>query len=337
VSGTVTSAVALRDDVLALTGDLPGMPDRTLVDIVNRIGVVTDLNRHRQAESTSQRVLSVLLGKDRERQLRSLSLLAANQTAVLDLVSEVADHTAVTGLCIERLALHLAWVRDTAEAARDAAWQALDEIRELSDMVARIAAECRRRLVAVEDRVAALERTVAAQQHLDATLARLAAIPARRRLPWLCEVVVIARDVAAGPCGLAGGRHYAALLTRHLVERQTAAGTVQVAGVHAYLDEMAGALGTPQRNEIAAWILESGVAGSLALPRGPLTASIVLTAELAALPERDRPATPGRVATGLTRMRLGAPPQTIRLPELIRSLIEEQFAAAARRGAGSGG
>ncbi|GAA1018210.1 hypothetical protein Aple_034150 [Acrocarpospora pleiomorpha] len=327
---------AYRNDVAALKGDAPGLEDRVLLEVANRFGVIRDLNAHSTAESLPRRILSALVGEDRERQIRSIGLLNDNQEALVEWVTGIADQAAVTAFCLERVARHLAHVRATAEAAHANSLQALGEVRELAGIVSRIAAECERRLRDLENDLAHLRRRVDARHELDLVLSRWTLTD--RELPWLCRLVLLARSLAAGPCGHAervdGDRTARDILAARVVERRQPANGPRLASIHVHLDEMIARLGTPQRCEIAAWLLESTVPEPLALRRGPLTATIVFAAELAALPARSRPPEPGRTAVALSQQKYGAPPHAISLADLVIGLIDEQFDAAAESARG---
>ncbi|MFD9733263.1 diguanylate cyclase regulator RdcB family protein [Umezawaea sp. NPDC059074] len=304
-----------------LTADVPLLSDRVLVEVANRIGVVHDLTRHRAAETGASRVFSALVGADRDRQLRSIGALTTNQEDLLSWIVQVANATSVTAYGLERVARHVKQVRDLAQAAYDGVRQTDAELRHLATVVSEFAAACERRLRATENRVARLERAVDAADAFERTLGRWSTGLTYRRLPWLCQVVLIAREVLAGPYGRAhrvdGPRDRSAMIARLVGGRPAG-----LAGTHTYLDEMVAAVDSKNAAEVTTWLLEPE------LRIGPMTEAVVLALELAALPSPARLAEPGRTALSLVRSRRGRPSHSATAVDVATWLVDEQFAAA---------
>ena len=319
-------------EIKAITKDVPGIDDRALLDVVNRIGVAKDLTAHRSGESVSSRILSTVIGTDRERQLRTLRALTDNQREIFRWVTEIANGVTITGLCLERVTQHLRHVRDVATAAHELSLRNAAELRELADVVARIAAECERRLHQLELRVAVLERANSARESLDQTVSRWQAGLSYSRLPWLCQVILLARESASGPCGAVehydGNTSYRERLTNVLISDRRSKHGASSAGLPRYLAEMIDATTSRTQVEVAGWLLEIGLPGALALPNSPLTSTVLHALELAALPDGTRPGNVPGAALDLARQRYGGPDGFYRVQDLVRILVDDQFAGA---------
>ena len=307
----------MTGDVVALARQIPAVEDRTLLELVNGLTVAQAITADRRELGPVARIVTQILGRDRSGELLTVQALIDGQRALMCWVTEICDRGAITNLTVARIADHLRLSLSTAESARDMA----TELGEVLGTRLRILEESRARADALS----------AAEHALNASLTAWDAGRTYAALPWPYQVILIARELAAGACGrlepLTGDDRYRLRITDGIVARLRATVGERGFAVAEVLDESWPELRTEQR-WLVAEVLDIGLDGSLALPGCPLASVAGTTMELAALPEDARPSSPGRSAMSLGRRRQGRIDGSATFPRFVERAVNEQLDAA---------
>lgn len=304
-------------DVTALAQQIPAVEDRALLELVNGLTVAQAITADRRELGPAARIVGQILGSDRTGELLTLQALIDGQEALTRWVTEICDRGAITSLTVARIADHLRLVLRTAESARD--------------MAATLGEVLGAQLRALEESRARADALSAAEQAFNASLAAWDAGRTYAAVPWPYQVILLARELAAGACGrlepLTADNRYRVRITDGLVARLRASVGGHGFAIAEVLDESWPELRTEQR-WLVAEVLDVGLDRSLALPGCPLASVAATTMELAALPEDARPSSPGRSAMSLGRRRQGRIDGSATLPRFVERAVNEQLDAA---------
>ncbi|MEV7803970.1 hypothetical protein AB0O28_13560 [Microbispora sp. NPDC088329] len=308
-----------------------------LLELANGIRVAEDLSGRRR--SVFSRMIDGITGKSAQADRVALGALAGGQRALMEWVTEVTESSAVTNLTLarvtrqvldtrRRLAQADAAGRRNAEGMRLLA-EFLDEaLSQVDDRLTRI----ERRLDWIERRQDVLELNFTAQASFELSVGAWASGQTYGDLPWICQVALLAWEVAIGPAGqveyLTGDHRYRDKLINSILghewTRRAVPAPFTVSGL---LDEAANRLHTPERRLLIAELLGSGLTGRLATPMWPLCAALVTALELAAIPE-GAPEHPGKIALELVRQRHGWLDGSAEPIGFVRRIVNEQADAA---------
>ncbi|GGM02771.1 hypothetical protein ACFFX1_39675 [Dactylosporangium sucinum] len=320
------------DDVRRMVRRLPGVSDRTLLELVNGLGVARGITADRAEQGVVARLFAQLTGSDHKAQLMTFRALVDGQQALVELSTEAAQRAAVTDLALARVATHLRYTRDLADAT------ALEQ-RRLADVAEALGEYIR----ACDERIAVLEQWRAS---VDLRLAAddvLAGLGSRAKaghggVPWPVLAVLMARELAAGVCGrweAQAGPAFRVRVADVLLAalREVAALPDRGFPLETVLDDGWRALRTGDHRRLLAELLDAGLDPRLALVDRPLTATVALTMELASLPDTARPERPARIALELSRRRTGWVDGGATISGFVKRAVGEQFdlAAQARR------
>jgi hypothetical protein len=315
-----------------LAEQIPLVPGRVLLELTNGLTVASALTAERQAQGMVARLVSQILGRDRKAELMTLRSLIDGQQALADWLTEVSARGAVSDLALAMAAAQLSETNRVAADARARSLTLATELRNLSAVVAELAEICGKRLDEIDAWRAEVTAYLAAQRAFDMAVERWQAGRSYSALPWAYQVILLAREVAAGPCGRWEREHDQEFSTRltdrmvtHLTGRGSAAGGLVVArlleeGNHELLDET--------QRQLVAEVLDIGLVPSLALSPRPLATAAAFTMELSALSPVDRPANPGGIAVELVRHRVGWLDGGATLSSFVSTAVHEQMEAA---------
>jgi hypothetical protein len=315
-----------------LAEQIPLVPGRVLLELTNGLTVASALTAERQAQGVVARLVSQILGRDRKADLMTLRSLIDGQQVLADWLTEVSARGAVSDLA---LAMAAAQLSETSRVAADARARSLalaTELRSLSAVVAELAEICDKRLDEIDAWRAEVTAYLTAQRSFDLAVERWQAGRSYAALPWAYQVILLAREVATGPCGRWEQEHDGEFSTRltdrmvtHLASRvPTTAGFM----VSRQLEEGSPGLLDDTQRQLVAEVLDVGLAGDLALSPRPLATAAALTMDLSALPPADRPANPGGIAVELARRRVGWLDGGATLSSFVSTAVHEQMEAA---------
>ncbi|MGW6978388.1 hypothetical protein ACWGE1_02890 [Streptomyces sp. NPDC054932] len=326
----------LPEDLRSLALEMPLLTDRVLLELANSMVVAEDLTRYRREQSFSGALLARIVGGERQRELLTTRALVDGQRSLVTWATELSGQARITDLALARVAECLGATRRRVE---EVSGQTSARLTELADVVARIAEACEirftegeSRLAALEEHQAATELRLEAEEALALSLGRWTAGQSYSGLPWSVQVVLLSAEIAAGPAGAhnfrSGRDAYGERLVNAVlnVSRPDAPqGRFTLADL---LDEGCGTA-APDRLRLAAEILGSGLAPSLAAPAGPLSAVAATAVELWALPGAARPPRPTETAAALVQRRHGWwTPRTGTARHFVERVVTEQATAA---------
>ncbi|MFI6851539.1 hypothetical protein [Streptomyces sp. NPDC050416] len=319
--------------------DMPVVADRIMLELANSLVVAEDLTPFRSEQSAIAALLARLTGRDRRRETLTARALVDGQKALVAWATELTGHAQVTDIVVGLVAEHLQQTR--AELARADAHTAA-RLEDLADVVARVTEVCEQRFAKAESRLAALERQgqlvqlrLAAEESLELSVSRWSAGRSYSQLPWLLQVVLLSREVATGPAGrndhLTGSDAFQERLIHRILQAPRTMGLPRDRFTLAELiDESYRDMDDPKMLHLVAEVLGSGLEPSLAIPAGPLSSALTVSAELASLPGPARLERPAETALALVRRRGGALQRTTSRREVARRLAAEQFEAVRR-------
>jgi hypothetical protein len=324
----------MSNELDRLADQIPLVSGRVLLELANGLTVASALTSDREARGAVSRLVSQIIGRDRRAELMTLRGLIDGQQALTDWLAEVSARGAVSDLA---LAMAKSQLNETSEVAARAHARSLTldaDLRGLSTVVAELADICAKRLDEIDTWRAEVTEYLAAQRAFDMAVERWQAGRSYSLLAWPYQVLLLAREIASGPCGAWQRAHDTEFSVRlidrivsHLASRvETAEGFVTAQ----LLDEASDQLAGESPRQLVAEVLDIGLAPGLALPPSPLTAAAALTMELASIPEADRPSKPGRVAVELTRRRVGWLDGGATLAGFAATAVHEQFETAGR-------
>lgn len=312
-----------------LVEQIPLVTGRVLLELTNGLTVASALTAERHDRGIIAQLVAQVLGRDQKAQLMTLRGLIDGQQALTQWIVEVSNRGAISDLALAQVAGHLRQTkRITAELQSRASALAAD-LRELSTVVAEIAQVCADRLGELEKWRAEITLRVSAQTALDTAIERWQAGRSYTDLPWAYQVLLLAREVALGPCGkwehLYGAEFSPRLADRIVAHLRSRMRPPESFALAALLDDSINELPKEQHRQLVAQVLDAGLEPGLALPARPLTATASLATELAALPRSARPEEPGTIALELIRRRLGWIDGGATLPEFIGVAVQEQM------------
>lgn len=209
-------------DLRALAERIPLAADRALVEIVNNTETAAHLSDYRAGEGFFRRKWSRLTGADRKREVQGGQALARAQSLTVDVVRDLGEHLSFTNLNVALVATRLDELAQETSDNGLLARQGLHEVSELASVVASFMDVTSFRLDAVEQRLdqhaARLDSQAAAMLELerrqvhtelwqasrdsmDTLIRRWQAHGVYRSLPFPCQVLLLARQLAAGKPG----------------------------------------------------------------------------------------------------------------------------------------
>jgi NTE family protein len=168
-----------------LPSRVPVVSDRSLLHLVNSIGVAADLTAHRPA-GFFDKALAMLPGQKKAAQSRvALAHLAVADGELAAAVESLASSATVSNLALVQTQRHLLRLKETVELHEDQ----LPEMHASLDSMITVTGS---RLAELEGRVAALE----SGQALDRLVNAWRAGNTYQRLPWLLAVTLLCCDAA---------------------------------------------------------------------------------------------------------------------------------------------
>ncbi|MFI0508891.1 hypothetical protein ACH3Y9_02355 [Streptomyces sp. WSLK1-5] len=305
------------------------MSDRLLLELVNGIGVAGAVTADRASMGVMGRLIANITGKDHAAQVLTFRHLINGQQALVQLSVEANLRNGVTDLALARVSNHLKSVKEVTLALRT-------EHDDLAGMVGKLIQECDARdesLVQVRRRLSVMELRMAADDFLDDAVAEAERVLAG--VPWPYQVILLARQLASGPCGKwyaeQGDTGYRARIAKAVTDsidevRQAPRHAVQLVGT---FDESWRVLRQTEERRLLAELLDVGLNPQLACAHVPMTQMAALTMELASLSDDTRPHRPAKVALELTRRRVGHLDGGATAQRFVDLAVREQFAIAA--------
>ncbi|WP_169988949.1 hypothetical protein [Microbispora sp. H10836] len=280
-----------------------------------------------------------ITGKSAQADRVALGALAGGQRALMEWVTEVTESSAVTNLTLARVTRHVVDTRRQLAQVDAVGQRNTESMRLLAELLGEALsqvdnrlAELERRLDWIERRQDILELRFKAQESFELSVGAWASGQTYGDLPWLCQIALLAWEVATGPAGqveyLTGDRGYRDKLINSILghdwTRRAIPAPFTVSGL---LDETAIRLHTAERQLLIAELLGSGLTGRLATPTLPLCAALMTALELAAIPD-GRPEHPGKIALELVRLRHGWLDGSAEPIGFVRRIVNEQADAA---------
>ncbi|MEV4103373.1 hypothetical protein AB0J42_24205 [Nonomuraea sp. NPDC049649] len=264
---------AISDDVRRMARRLPGVTDRTLLELVNGLGVARGVAADSAELGVIGRLVAELTGRRHKAQLLIFQSLINGQLALTDLATESNRRSAVTDLALARVADHLRQVKETAAATRIAQQRLSFEVSELTVLVGEYIQVCDERFRELEDWRASIDLKLAADDFLADAVARADA--AYAGVPWPYQAILMARHLASGSCG-----RWDALRTNETYRTRVTEAIFGVLGeVHAapdrgvtfvaVLDDSWRRLHSADQRWLMAELLDAGLRPELALDRKP--------------------------------------------------------------------
>lgn len=330
----------MPSDLRRLSKTLPGLPDRVLLELGNSVVVAADHTRSRRRQGAVARLVSTLVGRDRERQLLTLQSLVDGQAALAAWATDIQTRAAMTDFALEVVADRVIRTQQRIAAQGERIDHTTAELRRLADIVARVAEAADTRFHRIEDRLEALEQwrgrtdlRMLAGTAFELAVGRWATGQTYANLPWLLQVVLLARELATGPPGqyadVSGDQSYQELFVLRVIDaKRTAADGPGDFVVTRELDRVVGRLG-PDEPALLAELLGAGLEPMLRLPTRPLTATITTALELSALPGASRPPHPAETARALVSLHTEPAAQTADASSFTQQAIAEQATAVA--------
>lgn len=338
-----------------LLADIPLADDRMMLELVAGLEKADDLSAHRgRKRGFFGNVLDVVTGRDRMRSAATDRALLQSQRMTREWVIELSEQSRLTDLALARTARKLYEIGEEVQYVGQLSRQALLEVRELAGILNRVAEALNRRLdehewrldeherrldqhdLTLRDldrRVLAVELGQRAWLDFDTAIRRWEANGAYGSLPWVCQVVLLAHEVASGAAGLyefvTGDRGWRERLRLRLTaDPRSRAAWEGSRSLAAVLDEVWPALPTLEHREMVAELLGVGLPPELRTTAGPLSTALSTTLELAARPADIRPRDVADEALDRARSRSGWIPGSLTAAELVRLAVQEQADAA---------
>ena len=313
----------------------PLVSDSMLLQLANDIVVAEDISRRQR--TLIGRLVDGITGQGQRATALSLEALAGGERTLMAWVTEVCKSGRVSNLTLARVTRH---VTDTRRA--------LDELtgdqRGTTARVSQLTRDFEVALSRVDDKFAQLDsRLDRLEQGL--YLVELRQLAERRftgsveawafrqtydDLPWACQIVLLAREVANGPVSLlehTEDEDYRERLVRRILQHNGVPAARTPFAIARLFDDAAAELRASGRDELIAELLESSLTRDLKMPVGPLTALLRTTLEL-----RESHGTPpdrlGQRALSMIRERYGWVDGTADVEAFVRRVINEQADAA---------
>ncbi|MGW3283135.1 hypothetical protein ACWDR3_00655 [Streptomyces sp. NPDC001002] len=350
-------------DLRQLRRRIPQAGDRALAEIVNGLATVEDMTAARARHGFFGRVLLGWNRKDRRRALEVDAAMARTQRHMVTWAKETARHLAFTDLTVGLLAMEVEKLQYDVARVGELTYQALDEIRELAgvltefiDVVSRRLDEIdarlddherildahTRALLETDRRLLAVELWQSAWAESDTVVRRWRHQGAYAGLPWLCQVLLLARECAAGRPGLhefvTGDRSWRGRLADDILSdprsesgRESfgpgrAGGAPGRRSVRALVDRIIAELPDADERQMVAEVLGIGLSPRLRPPHRPVGYAVARGLELSArqpLTSED----PAREAAADARRDYGHL-ELLTYEEFVHTAIREQADAA---------
>jgi hypothetical protein len=306
----------------------PLVSDGMLLQLTNDVMVAEDISRRPQT------FIGRLTGQELRAIAMSIGDLAEGERTLMAWVTDVCESGRVTNLTLARVTRHVLDTRRALAALgtkqRDTAARVSQLTRDLDAALTKV----NHRIAQVESRLAALEEgldRVRLEQLADRGFAESVEAWESGRtyddLPWVCQVVLLAREVANGPVGLLehveGERRYRERLAWKFLRHESISGVRRPFVITRLFDDAAAGLHASGRGQLVAELLESGLTSDLMMPVGPLTALLRTTLEPGGGPGPSA----GR-ALSMTRERYGWIDGTSDVETFVRRVVAEQADAA---------
>ncbi|MFB8027340.1 hypothetical protein ACFQ6U_02485 [Streptomyces sp. NPDC056465] len=322
----------MTDHLDTVARGVPLVDDRLLLELANELRTADDLNRAASREGFFARLLGHATGhtRIRERNIRRASISA--QQGTFQWLTSLTERMTVTDLVVAEVAEEVSEVKRQQAGIAAASLWSVERIDELGALVGRLARDAGHVLHDHDRRLAAVE----AQLATDAAVRRWRWPRPDPGLPWLVRVVLLAREVAAGPAGEFAFTGDGRVPVRDdLVERMLQNpsarwydGSKSLSGLlTAAVSDMPGI----DHRRMIAELLGVGLEGELAETAGPLTKALADTAQRVATEEIS----PSRAAGDAMRNASGNGGRylwtSLSIEQLLRRVVDEQFEEAAVR------
>jgi hypothetical protein len=311
-------------DINALFADVPIANGRMLLEVVNGITVGRSMGGRRNGFFTG--LLAGVSGRQQRGTNAALAVLAEGQYGLAAWLTELTSGTAQTNLALDRSVRQIRQLRAALERVTERSEQLTGQLREVVELQIE-------QFDHLDERVTELELWRAAEDEYNRLFATWASGERYPRLPWVFRVVLLAREMAGGPCGdwehRNGERKYRDRLAHQVrADPGTRQAIDGLTTIRHLLDASIAELDGEEPMLMIAELLDAGLAPGLALPRRPLAATIVAALELSSLPAPVRPPRPAELAISLVRRQLGELEGATDRDSLVTQLVDEQADAA---------
>jgi hypothetical protein len=310
---------------------VPLVNDRLLIELVNELHTADDLSRGRGRETFFGRLLGRATGRARRRDQAIDEAVIGAQRRTVDWVKSLNARLAVTDLVVAEVSDELTQVSKRLDTVESVLTWTADGLRELANVVAELATQTSQVLDDHERRLSALE----SKDAINEAIGRWRRPVPDPGLPWLVGAVLVAREVVAGPAG----KHmfnfpeagFGQLLTAKLLADPPQPWYQGVRPVRVLLADAVAALPSDEHKQMVADLLGDGISERFAIKAGPLTAALARAAALAGYDGTP----PDEAARTALRDTLRSGDRfvfrSLSAEELVRQIVDEQFAEASRR------
>lgn len=329
-------AKAFMDAVMDAT--LPLLWDSMLLQLANDIVVAEDISRRQR--TLIGRMSNEVTGQEQRGGALSLQALAGGERTLMAWVTEVCESGRVTNLTLARVTRHVMDTRRALDALdadqRGTTTRVSQLTRDFEVALARVDdkfAQVHSRLDSLEEGLYRVKLRQLADRGFDESVEAWAFGKAYKDLPWACQVVLLAREVAHGPVSLLehaeGERGYRERLVQRvlqILQHDDIPAARKPFAITRLFNDAVAELGGGER-QLVAELLESGLGSDFIMPVGPLTALLRTILELrdshGAQPERLR-----QRALSMTRERYGWVDGAADVEAFVRCVITEQADSA---------
>lgn len=321
-----TSPSAFTRHLNALQRRVPVVGDKALIDLVNGIQVSKDLIRYRKNRGFFGKLMDRLDGSDRQRQILIDGNLIAGQEALHQWVLELSDSLRISQVALEVTQQSLLEARDAIRQQKRSLQEQKQAVLALSKQFEQLAQQLGTRLNQLEARVRKLEVRLAANEDLDRIVTAWAAEQTYIKLPWLVQVVLLAREVFSSSVAIYELETGDTTRFRPLLVNKILSTSSQMPKSFFGLADLLDVSWTEMEESdrfLTATLLEVHSLPKPRLLNVPLLFTIGTTLELATLPEEARPAKPGQCALALCRSQIDSISRTTDARELVTAVIEE--------------
>ncbi|MGW4204363.1 hypothetical protein [Streptomyces sp. NPDC004726] len=346
-------------DLRILAEQIPLAGDRALAEIVNSTQTAAHLSGFRAREGFFHRRWSRLTGADRKREVQSAQALAHAQRLTVDLVRDLGEHLSFTSLNVALVATRLDELAQETEDSGLLARQSLAEVSELASVVTSFMDITTRRLSAVEQRLdehsalldahgtalLELERRLVhtelwqvSRDTADILLRRWRTQGIYRTLPWPCQIMLLARQLASGKAGehesAVGDRGWRerlaeeALADDGLARLREELGWRERLPLSTLLEHVLNELPSEEDRLMVAELLGSGLPPALRPPHRPLGHAVARTLERSVLQPSESRDVVIRQARQDTVRECQSQPGAMTVQEFVRWAVDEQADAA---------
>jgi len=320
-----------EDDIRALCVRVPGVSDHLLLELVNGLEVSKDILRSECRGSVFAGLRDVLTGATRRRQLRVSENLVVGQSAIIDLVVELAGTQEATAYGLMVTAEHLGRLR--AEVGQHDGLLRL-HARAIHEIAAALETlECK-----WEERFARVELRLAAADELDIALSYVQDRDRYGGMAPLVRCVLVARQALAGAIPkyeeITSRSEHSSRLRRELSSKLED----WMADDHRLDVLLDGSTQTMSRFdlELASELTLAPYGERIDASQNPYLNTVGTALQLASLPEHLQPRTLGETAILLTRRQGGAIDSTFTPKFIVEEMVSELTTLARRGHIGTG-